>query len=206
MVGPTRGRRHIDRIFVNVSRSITEYGTLAPLETEQDELSQSTASDHQVAHVALSLPRKEAFKWEHYSYRHYSEEGEDLFKAWIVFHEWQEVSTAVRSEAKADAYQETLERAVDSCFPLKTTKRKSTDLPWMSQAIRDQIRKRRGLYMEEGGVRTADWKKAKKSTNELIVKRKRGFLDKQKEHLLADDANRNFYKHVKNFSKLERPK
>ena len=30
-------------------------------------------------------------------------------------------------------------------------------------------------------------------------------MDKQKEHLLADDAGRNFYKHVKNFSKFERP-
>ena len=31
-------------------------------------------------------------------------------------------------------------------------------------------------------------------------------MDKQKEHLLAKDANINFYKHVRNFSKLERPK
>ena len=60
--------------------------------------------------------------------------------------------------------------------------------------------------MDEGGVRSEAWKKAKKDTDQTIRKRKRGFLDKQKEHLLSEDANRNFYKHVKNFSKLEKPK
>ena len=38
-----------------------------------------------------------------------------------------------------------------------------------------------------------------------MKRRKRVFLDKQKEHLLAEDANRNFFKHVRNFSKAERP-
>ena len=34
---------------------------------------------------------------------------------------------------------------------------------------------------------------------------KRDYFDKQKDHLLAKDANRNFYRHVKNFGKAERP-
>ena len=35
-VGPTRGRRSIDWLFMDMSRSITESGTLAPLETEEE--------------------------------------------------------------------------------------------------------------------------------------------------------------------------
>ena len=31
-------------------------------------------------------------------------------------------------------------------------------------------------------------------------------MDTQKQHLLDDDANRNFYKHVRNFNKVEKPK
>ena len=49
-------------------------------------------------------------------------------------------------------------------------------------------------------------RRPRKKPDALVLKRKRGFLDKQKEHLLAEDANRNFYKHVRNFSKLECPK
>ena len=47
-VGNTRGRRSIDRIFTNFSRSITGYGTLEPLETEEEE-GQSTGSVRDIA-------------------------------------------------------------------------------------------------------------------------------------------------------------
>ena len=124
----------------------------------------------------------------------------------MVLHDWKEVESAVGSEAKATAYQKSILEAVERCFPLRKTRKKTTDLPWLSKPIKDQIRKRKGLYMEEGGVRTAAWKEAKKDTDQIIKKRKRGFLDKQKEHLLSEDANRNFYKHVKKNSKLEKPK
>ena len=40
---------------------------------------------------------------------------------------------------------------------------------------------------------------------EIIKERKRGYITTQKEHILDEDANRNFYKHVKNFSRFERP-
>ena len=40
--------------------------------------------------------------------------------------------------------------------------------------------------------------------DEQIRDRKRGYLDTQ-EHILAEDANRNFFKHVRNFSKAKRP-
>ena len=51
-VGPTRGSRAIDRIFMNMSRSVTEAGTLAPLETEEEEGGRQ--SDHRIAYC-LSL-------------------------------------------------------------------------------------------------------------------------------------------------------
>ena len=46
----------------------------------------------------------------------------------------------------------------------------------------------------------------KKETDRLIKERKAGYMATQKEHLLADEANRNFFKHVRNFSMAEKPK
>ena len=43
-VGPTRGALSIDKIFSNISRSITEAGTLEPLETEESD----RQSDHRI--------------------------------------------------------------------------------------------------------------------------------------------------------------
>ena len=45
----------------------------------------------------------------------------------------------------------------------------------------------------------------KRKVEGVVRERKRNYIENQKGYLLAEDANRNFYKHVKNFSKFERP-
>ena len=59
-VGPTRGRRSIDRLFTNMSRSVTESGTVTPLETEDDEEGNTKKSDHKVVYCKISLQRRAA--------------------------------------------------------------------------------------------------------------------------------------------------
>ena len=204
-VGCTRNDRCIDKIFTNMSRAIIESGTLAPLETEgkDDEI---TRSDHRVAFAKLAIPRKESFKWQSYKYRHFSAEGVQAFKEWVVLHPWDEVLTTPDSNSKAEAYQKTIVQAIERSFPLKTMRKKSTDLPWMNRRSRKLVEQRKRLYWEEGGKRTAVWKQEKRRVDEIILNRKKGYLTTQKEHILANDANRNFFKHVKNFSKFEKPK
>ena len=75
-VGPTRGDLSIDRIFTNVSRSISDSGTLEPLETEDED----RRSDHLVAFCRADLARIKAFTWEHFTYRHYNEASVKKFK------------------------------------------------------------------------------------------------------------------------------
>lgn len=79
-------------------------------------------------------------------------------------------------------------------------------MPWMSKGLIKQIRDRKRLYVSEGGVRTQAWKERKKQTDALVKERKRGYMEKQKGHILEDDANRDFYRHVRTFSTHERPK
>ena len=197
----TRGNRSIDRIFTNVSRSVNSAGTLEPLETDDG----SRHSDHRVAYCRAELARLRTFVWQTYSYRHFNEESVKKFKEWVVFHEWKSVHEAEGSNAKTKAYQDTICWALETFFPLKTTRRKSTDLPWMNKRVRKLIRDRKRLFWEEGGKRTDAWKAEMKRIETIIQERKKGFMMVQKDHLLAKDANRNFFKHVKNFSKFERP-
>ena len=201
-VGPTRHDKHIDKIYTNFSRTITESGTIEPLETDDS----SRQIDHRVAFCTAELTRLNAFTWQKYSYRHYNEESAEKFKEWLVLHEWQEVLTATGSNEKAEAYQKTITDALEKFFPLKTTQKKSTDLPWMNKRILKLIKDRKKIFMEAGGKRTPEWKEEKKRVAEVIKQRKRGYIDNQKEHLLSNDANRNFFKHVKNFSKFEKPR
>lgn len=67
------------------------------------------------------------------------------------------------------------------------------------------IKDRKKLFWDEGGKRTELWKEEKRKTNEAIRSRKQEYLITQKDHLLSKDANRNFFKHVKNFNTFEKP-
>ena len=120
-------------------------------------------------------------------------------------HEWWDVLKAGGSDLKAELYQRSLGEVVERFFLLKTRRKKSTDLPWITDGIRDQIRRRRELFASEGGVCTEAWKEEKRKTSDLIRESKRGYMEVQKGHILAEDANHSFKKHFKNFSRLEKP-
>ena len=62
-VGPTRGDRAIDRLFCNMSRSVTASGTVPPLETEHSK------SDHLITYMTTSIARQETYEWLTYTYR-----------------------------------------------------------------------------------------------------------------------------------------
>ena len=68
-VGPTRGDRHLDRLFSNMDISCA--GTVPPLETEGE----ARQSDHRIAFVEATLERKKAYEWVTYSYRHYDDDS-----------------------------------------------------------------------------------------------------------------------------------
>lgn len=103
-VGSTRKDRSIHKIFANVSRQLVSYGTLVPIEMDDDETARR--SDHRTAYVTADLDRKEVFRWEEYTYRHFSPKAEADFKNWVVIHHWEEVTGASGAENKAEAYQE----------------------------------------------------------------------------------------------------
>ena len=207
LVGNTRNNKAINRIFTNMSRSVYESGTLDPLETEagEEDGQETRRSDHRIAFCRFGLKRKETFTWETFSYRHYSEEAVQKFKQWLVFHHWEEVLEAEVCNNKANAYQQTINWAVETFFPLKTTRRKSNDLPWLNKKTLQMIDTRRRLYMSEGG-RTVVWKEKKKEVDKAIRDRKRGYMSAQKNRILEADANRNFFRHVRSFSRVEKPK
>ena len=60
-VGPTRGDRCLDRLFVNFP--VTEAGTAPPLETDDSQ----RRSDHLIAYLEAELERASTFQWITYT-------------------------------------------------------------------------------------------------------------------------------------------
>ena len=188
-VGPTRSGRKIDRIFTNFHASSTGAGTVPPLETDDQT---AKKSDHMVAYMKASLPRKEVVEWLDYSYRFYNADSAKLFGGWLAHKDWGELFRAEGSNEKASVYQREVVGAMEACFPLVKMRRKSTDPPWINNAIRKKLQQRRGVYWREG--RSAKWKRLKKITESMINKRRARYVLSQKDALLAKDGERNFFK------------
>ena len=110
--------------------------------------------------MTTTLPRRETFEWVTYSYRRCTEEAKKDFAGWLVSQDWMDVVLAEGSDAKAKAYQDLIDAAVDTFFLVCTVRRKSTDLPWMNRAILRKIGRRKRLYRKEG--RSEAWKFLKK--------------------------------------------
>ena len=85
-----------------------------------------------------------------YSYLHYNDESGADFKAWVVSHDWSEVLQATGSNRKVDIYQAEVMAALHRFFPLKITRRRLTDLPWINTRIRKKIARRKAIFRDEG--------------------------------------------------------
>ena len=201
-VGPTRKDRCIDRMFTNFTRSISESGTVPPLEPEPG--AQGCRSDHRIAYLSANLPRCKTFEWITYQYRYYGDESVDQFGAWLASKDWTDVFEAQSSNDKACLYQDAVTNAMEAIFPLITVRKKSTDCPWINNRIRRLIASRKGIYRREG--RSKKWRRLKKVIDDLIKKRRDKYLDSQRNCLLVEDARRNFFRNVKSFQAKERPK
>ena len=140
-VGPTRGSRCLDRIFSNLD--VTSAGSVPPLETDSE--GESRRSDHRIAFLEAQLERVRKFEWITYQYRLFNEESEKLFGEWVINNDWSSVTSVAGSNNKANAYQGEVTDALDRFFPLKTTRKKSTDLPWINAGIRRRLAQRLSL-------------------------------------------------------------
>ena len=201
-VGITRGGSCIDRIFTNLD-SVVKATTLEPLETDQDDRNEVRKSDLRIAFVETSLPRMRPYVWMKYSYRYYNKDSEQEYGQWLAKQDWAAVLNAVGSNNKTKAYQDMVVGALEAFFPLITTRRKSSELPWINQRIRKRIRQRKDVYKKEG--RSARWKRLKKITDEMLAARKKCYVEVQKNNLTGEDTQRNFFKNVKTYKSAARP-
>ena len=107
------------------------------------------------------------------------------------------------SNRKADAYQATVTSTIETFFPLITTRRKSTDLPWVNSRIRRRIKQRKAIFRCEG--RSARWRRHKNKTEELIATRREGYFRVQKDIILATDGSCVFFKNVRRYKSADKP-
>ena len=200
---PTRADRKIDKIFTNWSDCVEEGGCIPPLRTEEIQGSFSE-SDHNIQYCIARIPRKEPVKWESYSYRPYSTQGEAAFVEEMAAVNWDQLLQSQDVNKKVGMLHAVLGDMMNRHFPLKTAKRRETDLPWLDQHARKMIKKKSAIYKAEG--QSARWLAMREKIDKHLEKRREAFLAKQRDKFIGPQAHVSFFANVKNFKSPEKPK
>ena len=96
--------------------------------------------------MTVRLQRQQSFEWITYTYRVCTEEAKRDFGSWFMTQNWAEVLMAEGSNNKAEAYQDHIDAAMNTFFPTRTTRRKSSDPPWLNKATLKKITRRSRIY------------------------------------------------------------
>ena len=198
---PTREGRRIDRIFTNWSEDIIDSGVLPPLETEGESV---TYSDHSIQYMCSRIPMKETVQWETYSYRPYTDRAAEAFVNDLAGVNWETVYRQIGSNDMANMLQSILDELMNKHFPMKTVKRKESDLPWFNAVARRMTKKKQAIYKAEG--KSPRWHSHCQKLEEYLAKGRENFLKSQRDKLLGPTATTNFFKNVRAFKSADRPK
>ena len=143
----SRGRSDLDIIATNIGKEITEKKAMPPLESEDDR-----ASDHEVLVVSSELERIDRFNWVITYQRKITTEGEKVFDKMMEEMDW---STEGGACAAAAAFSEKVEKLMDAAFPVVKKRVKDSDDPWIDDATRRAIKKRKKNYLQKKDDRHA---------------------------------------------------
>ena len=194
---PTRGNRALDRLATNFNGLLCETARLDPIENIM-----GVQSDHLPLLMEFDMPKVPSYTYKVYSYVRREKDGDSKFCDWARQKDWSAVHEAVSAEDKAIALTSALEEGMNASYNTVNMKRKSSEPPWMTEALREKIRIRRAVFRKYG--RNHVWKKLKKETVAWVARRKKGYFDNLKGNLL-DGNVQNFYTYVRAIHGQDKP-
>ena len=193
----TRLGAKLDETVCNFLQNVKQCSVAAPLETES-----GTRSDHGIVLVKAELDNHHHFSKRSFIYRPITEAGKEKIVRAVALQDWAGVCRGDASES-AEALRVCLDELIADCFPAVTVRIKSSDHPWITKAVKKQIRRRKRVFAREG--RSEKWKKLKKETEELIKKKKAEYFEKIKQKTLNARNAKAYYIAVKMLNCKEVP-
>ena len=152
-------------------------------------------SDHEIIAVETNIPNEDRFIWRTYTTRPRSKTADKAFMEAIKKIKWTELLANKTVNQKVESFNMTLSDLMNKFFPLKYHKVRSTDNPWISQAIRRKIRARKKIFRKHG--RNKKWKRMKARTDQAIRRKKEDYYKKFKEKALLSSDPSLYYKAIR---------
>ena len=106
---------------------------------------------------------------------------------------WEYMNAMDSCEQQFQFFQETMTELIDTCFPLKTVTRHSSDKPWVTDRFRHLIRQRRRARMS-GDL--AEARRLKNLVNRAAPQSRQQFYQ-SKIDSMEESSTRDWWKHMK---------
>ena len=123
------------------------------------------------------INKKRKAKWTSYQARGKKGKRKENLNNALALQDWTAVLEAETSSQKARELDKILGRHMDASFPIKTFRKRSDDLPWITHGIRELVRKRKEVFKTDK-KRSEPWKKLKNLSDNLMVKSKKDYIDR----------------------------
>ena len=162
----TRSDERLDLLLANIPDKADVLVTKRrPLQTKDGKL-----SDHDALLMEMTATNSDRFKITYREIRPVTKKGTAAFNAWIKEESWSDVLNQDGANQMASAMVSKIDNAMNTFFPKKKIKVKSTEDPWITPQIKAKIRGRKRVFDEEH--RSDRWHIKKIETSKLIKESK----------------------------------
>ena len=185
--GPTRGANTIDLIHSNVPDLHSETFTLPPLQATNGAL-----SDHKCVYTELVFPQQRGYHWVVKMRRTRDAKREADFAADMLAHNWETEFVGQDASQMATSLERVVGELTERHFPLVRIRKRSTEHPWITRAVRRLWRRKIRIYRKEG--RSQAWWRTDGILQEKLRDARNSFVE-----VLLEDGNsgRSFYSATK---------
>ena len=104
-------------------------------------------SDHGVVFVDIRMQRVPSYEVRSYSYLHVTEPGLEQFGVWLAGVDWAPLLLEENPSIHVEMLHNLFDQGLRAAFVYKFRKKKTAELPWMMDRIRDLICKRRDCLL-----------------------------------------------------------
>lgn len=185
---PTRGLACLDILFSNMLDLSSS--TWPPLSTPE-----GITSDHECVIFSGALPIERNFKWIRKTTRKFTTQASATFGRRLAAVDWNEVlPPGLHPDELVEKFEEYTLALVDELFPLRTSRRRSNDPPWITEGIRRLSKQKKRVYRRE--KKSNLWRTLDSRMSELIQEKKAAFVEAS----MSAGSPRKFFTAVRSLS------
>ena len=152
-------------------------------------------TDHLTVFASFRMPRVPSYTIDRYSYRHLTEEGHVRFGQRLDEMDWGLVTSARTVDEAVGNLHDLYRKAMDESYEMKTRKKKSCELEWMTDWLRKDIESRRNVFKKDQ-KRTDRWRVLKRATASAVKKCKKKYNDGILAKFEAEQNPGKFFHHL----------